>query len=97
MASGFSKGSPLKVAAGRALSDGDPQPHYCYVGIMTGERAHPGPASARTLLSVLCSCPTPPSIQPCCSEGEPLSPVPVSLSRWPQDPSRVDTDCSLPQ
>lgn len=62
MASGFSKEPPLGLLPDVPSLMETLSYSYCYVGIMTGERAHPRPASARTLLSVLCSCPTPPLI-----------------------------------
>lgn len=62
MASGFSKEPPLGLLPDVPSLMETLSYSYCYVGIMTGERAHPGPASAQTLLSVLCFCPTPPLI-----------------------------------
>ena len=77
MASGFSKGPPLGLLPDVPSLMETLSYSYCYVGIMTGECVHPRPASAWTLLSVLCSCPTPtPHSSLCCSEYEPLSPSP---------------------
>ena len=55
MASGFSKGPPLGLLPDVPSLMETLSYSYCYVGIMTGERARPKPASARTLLPVLCS------------------------------------------
>ena len=98
MASGFSKGPPLGLLPDVPSLMETLSYSYCYVGIMTGECAHPRPASAWTLLSVLCSCPTPTPIPASAAVRVSLgAPVHVSLPRWPQGPSRADTDCSLPQ
>ena len=70
MASGFSKGPPLGLLPDVPSLMETLSYSYCYVGIMTGECVHPRPASAWTLLSGLCSCPTPtPHSSLCCSEG----------------------------
>ena len=97
MASGFSKGPPLGLLPDVPSLMETLSYSYCYVGIMTGERARPGPASARTLLSVLCSCPQPPIPASAALSMSLRAAVHVSLSHWPQDPSRADTDCSQPQ